>query len=492
MSGCLTWLGLRILVVALIGGAGGISIADAQATVLSEKALFERCYSQISGLAVSRKSEAYQKVVSGNLKATDACLSILDKAKFVRREGQMIALNADAEAKAVLANFHRLHASWFEAKDFVIIDREGYARDVQNIYDSTTPALYITRALFGPMVQYRSIATESKSLRAFRTSMNPTKAAETGHRATDYVFDPPIEFAPRGELLGVQNSETMSFSFPDTPNPKPGGRKAGAMDVNSSIGGGLLGTNAYLLLNTIPMSTSAEYKTDGAIQMHRRWGQAVFKDLLCRELPVVRESDVVGLVDPKSVVPFRNSSSCTKCHASMDRAASTIRNYKLFTLGKSVTTDYGEQVRGGMFPSFHSVSAGAEVKWPTEADPDYYRRPPNGTFYFRTSSGDLIDQQVTSVADLGSKISDTDDFYICAAKRYYKYFTGIEVNNSDLADPYRTTVLTKGDLAHREIVMNLGKKLKSHQSLRTLISDILNLSSYRKSDFGQGGVEDGQ
>lgn len=485
----------RSIITAGIFVFSGVLAAEkvtAQVRSLSESALFERCYAQITGVAASRRSLQYIQVKAGDKKAVDVCLEVLSKANLLRRDGQLIASETDPESKQVLANFHRLHASWFESKDFPLVDREGYQRDVQNIYDSTTPALYLTRALFGTDVPYRSAVTDGMSLRAFRTQMNPSKGADTGHQTSDYVFSPPIQFAPRGDLVGVQKAGAMIFSYPDMPFPRPEGRKAGSLDINSTLGGGLLGTNAYLLLNTTPMSTSVEYKTDGGVQMHRRWGKAVFGDLLCRELPVVRESDVIGLVDPKSSIPFRNTSACTKCHASMDRAASTIRGYKILTLGKNNLTPYGEQARAGMFPAMHPVSAPAEEKWPTEPDASYHNRPPAGTLFFRTYAGELIDKPVVSVADLGAKIADTDDFYICAAKRYYKYFTGIEINNSDLADPYRTESLTKGDRLHREIVIDLGKKLKAHQSLRTLISEILRSASYRNSDFGQGGVTDGK
>ena len=462
-----------------------------QSQSLSEPALFERCYAQVTTLRVSRKHPLYLQVKAGQKTAIAACGEVIDRARFVGSENQEIGIRSDKEAKAVLATFHRLHASWFLSKDFPIVDKDGFNRDNQNLFDSTTPALFFTRALFRPSTDVKSALIEPISLRAIRTEVNPTAAPETGHSSSDYLFEPLIQFAPTGELLGVQNPVKLVFNYPEVKFPKPG-RPAGTIDLNGSLGGGLLGTHQYLLLNTSPMDTSSSYKTDGGVHVHRRWGKAVFNDLLCREIPVVRESDVIGLVDTKSTIPFRTSSACTKCHASMDRAAATIRGYHLNPIGKSVMTPYGEKMRGGLLPVQHAVTASAEEKWPTEPDADYYRRPTRGVFYFRSYAGELIDRPVANVADLGVKISETDDFYICLAKRYYHHFTGITANNSDLGDPYRTTVLTAGDLAHRNAVIGLGKNLKSHQSLRQLISEILQQATYRKTDFGTSGVEDGK
>lgn len=465
--------------------------AMAQSKNLSEMALFERCYAQVTSLRVTRSHPLYIQVKAGAKTAAAACGEVLDKARFTKSDGQTIDNQSDLEARAVLSTFHRLHASWFLSKDFPIIDRDGFNRDNQNLFDSTTPALFFTRALFRPSTAVKSVLTDSGSLRAIRENQTPLAAPETGHPSGDYLFEPAVQFAPMGALLGVLNSTPLVFSYPEVKFPKPG-RPAGTVDLNGSVGGGLLGTHQYLLLNTSPMDTDTPYKTDGGVQVHRRWGKAVFSDLLCREIPVVRESDVIGLVDPKSSIPFRTSSACTKCHASMDRAAGTIRGYHLNPIGKSQMSPYGEKIRGGLIPVQHAVTQASEAKWPTEPDADYYRRPASGVFYFRSYAGELIDRPVSSVSDLGQKISETDDFYICLAKRYYRHFTGINVNNGDLGDPYRTSVLSAGDLAHRNSVIALGKNLKAHQSLRLLVSEILQMNDYRKTDFGTSGVENGK
>jgi hypothetical protein len=466
------------------------SAAKAQVSSLNEVALFERCFLQITSSRISHSDPLFLQVKAGAKTAVNACLETMDRAKLVANGNQTIAIESDVRAKAVLSTFHRLHSSWFTSKDFPLINQDGYNGDEKNLFDSTTPALYFTRALFRPATEARTAVTGSLNLRAYRTTLDPIAGAESGNSKSDYVFDPPVAFAPTGELIGVQETGSMILNYAARKQPKP--IPAGSLDLFRNIGGGLLGTNAYLLLNTASMATDEDFKSDGGVVIHRRWGKAVFDNLFCREIPVVRESDAVRFVEVKSSIPFRNSSACVKCHASQDRVASVVRNMNIFGLGKGTRTPPGTTARGGQFPAFYDVTQGAEATWPTEPDPVYYQRPPNGVLFLRSFSGDLIERPVTSVADLGQKISETDDYYVCLAKRYYSYFTGINVNNGDLGDPYRSQVMTAGDTAHRNVVIDLGKKLKAHQSLRQLISDILNLNDYRKTDFGISGDTNGQ
>ena len=95
-----------------------------------------------------------------------------------------------------------------------------------------------------------------------------------------------------------------------------------------------------------------------------------------------------------------------------------------------------------------------------------------------------MDQPVADVSDLGQKLAAQDDYYLCLTKRYYRYFLGIDVNIGDIVDPDRKTALSGPDLAHRNMVIKLGKTLKQSQSIPQLIRSILSLENYKKSDFG--------
>ena len=80
------------------------------------------------------------------------------------------------------------------------------------------------------------------------------------------------------------------------------------------------------------------------------------------------------------------------------------------------------------------------------------------------------------------RVQDLDDPYVCLAKRYYQYFTGFDVNISDLGDSDAPD-LSEGHRRHRLFVIGLGQRLKSHQNLTRLIEEILKSSQYRQSDF---------
>ena len=455
---------------------------NSQAQILSEQALFNRCYSQITNTRPKKIDPLNQAVKSGQKKAITACLEVLAKANFNSSNNETISDINDPVAKNVLSTFHHLHSTWFYNKDFSTISWPGFAKDSQDLYDSSSPAFYMTRALFKPTALAKDILNSNENLVAVRTNMTPAAGPDSSHPLSDFIFS-GFNFAATGDLLGIKVQSSVIVSTPKNTN----------IDLYQTLGGGYLGTTPYLLLNVGTINSGLGhlgYKTNGALQTHRKWGKAFFKDTLCRELPVVREEDVVGMVDPKSSVPFRTSTSCTRCHASHDRVSGVVRGLTIAyaDIGNGDPTGLGQKKRGGNFPKFHPVVMAAETGWPAVADADYYRRPQNGVLYFRDYQGNLIDQTVTGVQDLASKVTELDDFYICLAKRYYSYFTGIDVDTGDIKDPTRSSVLTSQDERHRDTVISLGKKFKTHQNIQKLISDILNLDQYKKTDFG---IKDG-
>lgn len=455
---------------------------------LSQLALFHRCYTQITTLRASENDSLTKEVVAGTKTAAQACMSVLKKAKFDNSDQTQVVDVNDNISKKVLGNFHHLHSSWFYMKDFPVISWGGHNQDIKNLYDSSSPALYITRSLFKPGSQAKDILTSNDFLLPVRTNMDMPTGPGSGRAKVDYIFANAsldnFSFAPVGELLGVKSVGANVVNYPAFTYGPNG--PAGAVDLHQTLGGGFLGTQPYLLLNIGALSSYEVFKSDGGLKMHRKWGKAVYRDTLCRDLPVVREKDVLSMVDTSSSIPFRTSSSCTKCHASHDRVSGVIRGLKVLYVGRGDPGDPGLG-RGGNFGTFHSVTKNVESSWPVSSDADYYARPTKGVLFFRNYEGDLVNQNITSVTDLASKITEQEDFYICLAKRYYSYFTGIDVDTGDLDDPGHSNILSSEDLNHRKLVISLGKKLKTSQDIMKLIEDILNLDNYKKSDFGAKG-----
>jgi len=458
-------------------------VQNLSATTLSETALFYRCYYQITGSRLKLTDPLLTQVKNGSKTAVNACLQVLNLSQLTNTPNSTLINATNPIAKKVLINFHRLHYSWFSSKDFPVISWGGHNLDIKDIYDVTSPALYFTRALFKPGVPVKDVITSNDFLTTVRATSSPVQGPESGHTVADFIFTDTFSFAPKGELLGMQSAPPVVVNFPTNPIDKPY-RPAGSVNLNMTLGGGLLGTQPYLLLNIGSLSSIGTYKTDGGLKVHRIWGKAVFKDLLCRDLPVVRVSDANSFVDSMSSIPFRTTNACTKCHASQDRISGVIRGMNVLYVGDGDETKMGDKKRGGNFTAFHTVTKPAESSWSSSPDAYYYQRPTNGQLYFRDYLGNLIDQPISSVSDLGFKMSDLDDFYICVAKRYYSYFIGVDIDNGDLGDPNHGSILNAAEIAHRDNVIQLGLKLKTSQNLIQLITDILNLDLYKQSDFG--------
>ena len=444
-----------------------------EANELSPEALYHRCYAQLTQKRLKLNDELLDKVIKRQVSPIAACLSLLEKA-YLRANG-VIANTNDELAKTILNNFHRLHTSWFKAKDFPPNFSGSNNFSVQRIYDNTAPALYYTKALFDPTISFNYVLKANKNLVPVRTSNDVSQFGTT--KKTDFVFNQSqFLFASQGELLGAIETDIRNWSYNYTQQTN-NASFSGSVATGLHIGGGILGSPSYLL--TV-VDEDTNFKADGAVQMPRKWARDFINDLMCRELPLVRPGDADFLVVTSSQVEFRKSKDCNRCHATMDRMASTLRNIQFISVaGSTIFTPRF----GGAFPKLLDTNQPAEKGWPAIKDNNYANRPTKGTLFFRNYKGDLINQEVNSVADLALKLSEHEDIYICAASRYYEYFTGIKTQIGDIGDSSLGYDLTEADLLHRNTVIALGKKLKEHNNTRQLIEDIFNLPQYKAIDL---------
>lgn len=433
---------------------------------LTNSAVFHRCYAQITQSRVPLASTILTQVKAGTKDPITACLEVFDSAKFISPTYTKIN-TANAAAKDVLRTMHHVHATWFENQDYIVIGQEARTESTRAALDITAPASYYTKALFDPNMKLSDVLLTTENLSPIRTNMAPT-ATDVPPTIYYDTFPVGFPFAPVGDILGVYNRT---------------GIKSAAGDVSFTLGAGILGNQAYLM-STI--NTTAVYSSDGAIKMPRKWARAVYHDLLCRNLPNVRRVDGLPFVDTAADAPFRKSSACVYCHASIDRMSSVIRSVVYHNAGGT------EHNADGYFANtVFNVRAQTPIAstgiWLSKAN---YRfpnmTPASGVLYYRDYQGKLVDQNIADIADLGRKISQSDDFYICAAKRYYQYFTGVDANIGDISDPVQPVALSTAETRHRDIVIQLGLSLKVHQSLRQTIETILRLPAYKKSDFNRG------
>ncbi len=460
---------LLSLLVTVMGAQ--LPFAVSRAETLTQLALFHRCYAHLTQTRPDALDSLTVAIRTGSMSALTACTSVLNSAVFSSTSGDTrIANTADHRAKAVLSTFQDLHRSWFLNKD---LHSDFLHYGTNDIYDTSTPAFYFTRSLFHRAAPVRDVVTLNANLRAVRAVPDPARGPASDRLKSEFMFSAPFSFARVGPLYGIEPTDLLATRYSFTNQTL----QTGVINLGATRGGGVLGNSVYLISN---VNEEWDFQADGDLKTPRKWSKAVLNDLLCRALPAVRATDVSSFVLPSSDVSFRASASCNRCHATMDRMAGVIRNFKFYQLGRIIPPF------GGVHPSVYpTLSSAAEniLGWPTNVA-NYHALPTRGVFYFRGYDGSLKNQVVNNVSGLGAAIAAQPDFYICVAKRYFEYFTGITAEIGDIGDPGNLKTLSPSDLSYRNRVIALGKSLQTHQSLRTLIGDIISQPIYRESDFG--------
>jgi len=476
-----------------------------------EEAVFNRCYAHLTGKRPALDHPLLAEVKAGSKTAVEACMSVFDKA-LLGANGR-IANTSDEEAKAVLANFHSYHRKWFAITDINLTLADGCTR-TSTYLDEQESALFITRSMFGrnsagDPFPYSDIVTLGESLQAVRSNTSSSLdllAAELNviqNAAGNYVLSTlaktPLS-GPRaelGDLYGVKiaTAERKNFQVPmhQSLNATTGATsisKYGSLALN--LGGGVIGSQPYLLMNS---GLGTNRFADGAAKMSRRWSRNLLTDIMCRDLPVIRKEDALIYIQPTITADtpaFRGNADCMQCHASIDNMARTIRNIRS-TRNLNCRDIDPHPVRGGkvrlgtslieyLTPTLNEIGT-------TDGDCNntgsnnvnackYPHRRPLGSFVFRTHDGKLIEKSIEGPGQLGQALAETEDLYACASARYTKFFTGVDVKMADFNGA--ATPLNPEQNKAKKFVVDLGKKLKSHQSLRTLILDIISSDLYKQ------------
>jgi hypothetical protein len=458
-------------------------VANAQVTNLSNQALFLRCYAQFTQMRPADNHPLLLQVIAGTKDPVTACLQVLNKGLWTSSGNTRLPATPDEESLAVVQTFHKVHTTWFDIKESAPVANSTFSAGTKDLLDQEVPALHFTQALFKPSASFSKIVTANASLRPIRTTQSPTSGPASNGTKTESIFGNAVPWTATGDLLGARDISATELAVPYSyVEANDATVKTPAVNLGQNFGGGFIGEQTYLLQT---FGLTRTFTSNGAERMPRKFGRSLFHDALCRQLPVIRTEDAIPFVVATSNVPFRTSSGCVRCHASMDRVSATARNLVYLVRGIGTITD-------GPFRGFeilvpHSLSQmPAEATWPSAADNSYYRRPTNGVFYFRNYLGNLVNTNVSSLDALGDVIAAQDDFYICAAKRYYHYLTGIDVSIADVSDPAGGVFMSQRDSYHRDVVIELGLGLKESQSSRSLIEAILRLPAYKRTDFGAG------
>ncbi len=510
---------LAFVVLLLVSETVRAQTAYAHQTKLSEVALFHRCYAHLTRLRPPKNHPILAQVAAGTKTAINGCLEVLDRAKF-SDAGELPV--KDKEAVAVLTTLYHFHRSWFAVNDFIGTP-QTYTDGEFKHNDATEGALALTLALFDHNARnYSDVITTMPSVRATRSlgpfvRANPPAALEASK---------PHVGLQRGDLWGIKqwssDENNVWYGQKGTPFvtfPVP--YRSYTFESKRSYGGGAIGFQSYFWMNSgFPSNGDSDNANEArssvsnaSIRMHRRWAKNVLHDFLCRDIPVLRTSDVNTMVeeyltafkDVNPKIPFRQSTSCMSCHATIDPMAATVRNLIFLQAAKIVTVDgkgkydYLDWNEDGQTlesagdkhsaTNFVNVSVAAETKpyHLLHRTSDFFRRPPNGYLRYRSYDGTYVEEPIVGtvnntdgVTKLGQILAQKKDYYVCAASRYFEYFTGIKPILYDPGDP-RNPALSDADKYYKNMVINLGTRLQSHQRLRTLIQEILSSEIYQKN-----------
>ncbi|MCR9203615.1 MAG: hypothetical protein NXH75_03495 [Halobacteriovoraceae bacterium] len=452
---------------------------------MSEVQVLRRCYGQIVRKLIPKDHELVKEVLSKKITGAEACIKLLEKASL--SDGSTVI---SEEGRDILQTFQSLHLSWFSELNF---NNGAEEYGSFELYDPGSLAAYYTYSLFNPEQPFSKIFTSKKAIFPIRKSLEertflifPNKLIGENLKVADYQFGsgeelkqkeehyPAWNIAPvaNGDIYGFKTIELGKHRIPtlvDSRKSLRGFRKQNIYHVNSdvfsSIGGGILGNPIYLLLN---MKLPVGDKSDGGKHIPRSWGVSLFKDFLCRELPVTSITMAKKYQKKKSTHSFRREASCVQCHISMDGVSGIIRNLEI-----NYSVDSGE----GPFYQTSHIRKNDSTETITspygEGDKDFYKTKPTGRFVYKATSGTSYDKYLTSLDELGETLLQNNDLYKCVVKRYLKFFTGQEVQL------FNTPPKSKKDIYVNYLMKKIARDFMNHQDLNLVIKEIIQSPIYQ-------------
>lgn len=494
---------------------------------LSNEEIYAKCYAKISDHPVDMNSADYKNVRAKKLDPVTACVKTLDKAMFAASGTKRELKNKDdVVSRAVLRNFNQFHLSWFTSL------HASNGHDVSHTYiDNTEPALFITDALFGNK-HYSTITTADYGLSGIREVASPNPyVVNTTNLSNSLIMIAPMKStnpAPAlidnfvdvntmgnklstGPLLGIQNAEPFILPMPQflarpklTEGQLPSQLYEGtSIDFTRHYGGGILGSPS-LFLNNVEQYGAM----DGGLKVHRRWASNIFYDIMCSHLPnlsdtsaAVKQEHAV-FIEQKTDLSFRSNKTCLACHTTIDNLAHAARNVRITRLSSNaferdfieagLTTKAVRSLYAVIgYKPVKPILSPASVPSAPDVDNLYHRRTPKGRVVYMNYDNQLVDTEVTGLQEYGEVLASQKDIYVCAAKRYYHFLTGVDVPLTYIPlDPKTKLPLSKSDEFnhyHRQKVVELGLKLKTHGSLKTMISDILKSDTFKARNPAEVG-----
>lgn len=456
------------------------------ASATEEVARYLKCHAIFTSERVPAGDRVLASIKAGSKDATSACMELLDKGSL-NQDNELPRQadgNYDATGMKVLKTMTDFHRSFFSVPDYSL-GLEYNLQATMDVIDANESAYHLSYVLF-KKENYDTIVTRRQSLRARRFSRKGARTRRVAFSNEGLGFIQSFTATPTpwqpdyvtetGLLVGIEPDQRINRAplFRAADGFFEGSMEPYAQEnINQHMGAGILGTQSYLLGNSGPQSFLV--RADGGLKTWRRWSKAIMNDLLCRDLPVLRPADVFQDVVPSSSLSYRKASSCMQCHSTMDPMAGAIRNV----------------IRGqtGFLPGtvqFNMLldTDNSRLEHPSLAgSASYASSLPEAQLKYRSYDGRLINHSVGNLQELGEKIASENDLYACAAKRYYKFFTGINVDLTDL-EASANAKLGPGEKLYRDRIIQWGLDLKKDQNVRELIRKIIGSASFVYPDRG--------
>lgn len=436
---------------------------------------YNRCYAQFTRSAIPYNDPRAALIKTKKMTGVQACMDLLKKAAL-NTSGRIKTNSSgdnDLEGMQILSTFQKFHMSWFSNHNWAdaATNLNGSYRGTYDLFYSGEPALLMTNALFNTNVPYSTVVTSENAFEAIRSNPSNNVYSRSVFSKYEYLGPAqerlpwtPSERIEVGNIIGIRpmNSDQIPYLVD---------LKQSNIEYKLPSGGGVLGSNPFFMLN---QGRSLREKTNGGAGTYRRWSKYIYKDVLCREIPVIRSSDVAFLRQklPSSNLPFRNGGSCLQCHFSIDGLAGAVRNKTVLRTGTDLQTG-ATNVHTILAYNHPATEAPETFLEKSDSDLNFYKRPATANLVFRTFEGAFINKQYTGTEEVGQAISELDDLYVCAASRYYRFLTGVNVEIRDYNDPMSPTTNSADEIQYRNLVIKLGKNLKKHQSLNKLIEEII-------------------
>ncbi len=456
----------------LVFFASFIAVADLSTqsqAKLSEAQKFKRCYSQMTRLYLASDDDRLKLLKEKKATAVELCENLITTAQLDKQLRITGAGKVRTENEAVIKTFNTFHVTWFKAYSFM---RAGDEFFTSNVYDSTEMSIPFTLALFKPKTPYRETLVSDVPYESVRTKKKPSFFLDHFEKGEFFpVLDKDIwltggaletEFKPEyvqtGKLLGFQENKRTKKVHEELEGSKLELFPGKALDT-----GGILGSASYLILTS---GLDREVVPDGAMLTHRGWSKSILNDLLCRQLPVLTEEDVVNEVKKDSRYDYQQNAKCMTCHSTIDPMALAVKDkivLAVYPMDRPKTPN-------------KSLLVGNVLRQPSDKLSDDYAK--DGYLKMRTYDGRLIEKPASNIRELATSLADMDDYYICAAKRYFNFFTGVDVDLNVRSEK------TSASNEFYNFVVAEGLKLKQHQNVRTLIKNILSSDFYSSPHYG--------